>query len=178
MTKKLKQLITNLYAKDEKKVLQTIALLEAEGRAEILSPVCELYLETKNTKVKDKLIEFLSNLSDSSATEVMIGIIRDEKFLGIRQVLLNSMWQSKLDYTPFLADFVAIASEGSFLESFECLTIIENLKGPFQEGQTLEAQLYLKEYLETEKGKDEKRDEIISDIAVMIKDFDRGIVDC
>ena len=63
------------------------------------------------------------------------------------------------------------------MEAFECLTIIENLDGPFEENQTLEAQLYLKEYLENEKGKDESRDELISDIAVLIKDFDWGIDD-
>ncbi len=175
MTKKLKQLISDLFVTDEKKVIKTIKLLEAEGRAEVLRPMCELYLENKSETINGKLIDFLSKLSDSSATPEMIEIIRDEQFMKVRQDILNTMWQSKLDYSPFLADFVAIASEGTFLEAFECLTIIDNLDGPFQENQTLEAQLYLKEYLETEKGKDEQRDEILSDIAVLIRDFDRAV---
>lgn len=177
MTKKLKQLVADLFQKDEKKVIKTITLLEAEGSHEILVPMCELYLENRSETINGKLIDFLSKLSDSSATEEMVNIIRDDKFIGIRQVLLNTMWQSKLDFSPFLADFVAIACEGNFLEAFECLTIIENLEGPFQESQTLESQLYLKEYLETEMKKDEQRDGIISDIAILIKDFDRAIQD-
>lgn len=175
MTKKLKQLVADLFVKDDKKVIKTIKLLEAEGSADVLRPMVELYLENKSDTINGKLIEFLSKLSDSSATEEMINIIRDDKYSRVRQDILNTMWQSKLDYSPFLADFVAIASEGTFLEAFECLTIIDNLEGPFQENQTLEAQLYLKEYLETEKGKEEQRDEIVSDIAVLIRDFDQAI---
>lgn len=177
MTKKLKQLVADLFLKDEKKVIKTITLLEAEGSSDILRPMCELYLENRSVTINGKLIEFLSKLSDSSATEEMVSIIRDEQFAAIRQDILNTMWQSKLDYSPYLAEFVSIACEGTFLEAFECLTIIENLSGPFQENQTLEAQLYLKEYLESEMDKVEQRDEIISDIAVLIKDFDRAIQD-
>jgi len=177
MTVKLKQLVSDLFQPDEKKVLKTITLLEAEGKVEVLRPVCELYLENRSATINSKLIEFLGKLIDTEATAEMIEIIRDEKFEGIRQSLLNTIWQSKLDYSMYLADFVSIACDGGFLEAFECLTIIDNLEGPFQESQTLEAQLYLKEYLETEMGKDPQRDEIISDIAVLIKDFDRAIQD-
>lgn len=177
MTKKLKQLVADLFTTDEKKVIKTIALLEAEGKVEVLRPLCELYAENRSEVINGKILEFLGNLLDSRAGEEMITLIRDEQFLAIRQDLLNTLWQSKLDYSQYLADFVAIACEGTFLEAFECLTIIENLNGPFQENQTLEAQLYLKEYLENEKGKNIQHDEIISDIAVMIKDFDRAIQD-
>ena len=175
MSKKIKQLISDLFQKDDKKVIKTIVLLEGEGDATVIRPICELYLENRSEKVNGKLIEFLSKLSDSSATPEMIEVIRDETFAKVRQDFLNTMWQSKLDYSPFLADFVAIACEGTFLEAFECMTIIDNLEGPFDESQTLESQLYLKEYLETEKGKEKQRDEMVSDIAVLIKDFDRAI---
>ncbi|MEJ6797749.1 MAG: hypothetical protein QNK75_01820 [Crocinitomicaceae bacterium] len=175
MSSKIKQLVSDLFQKDEKKVIKTIVLLEGDGDASVIRPLCELYLENKSEKINGKIVEFLSKLSDSSATKEMIEVIRDEKFEKVRQDLLNTMWQSKLDYTPFLADFVAIACDGSFLEAFECMTIIDNLEGPFEESQTLESQLYLKEYLEAEKGKDKQRDQMVSDIAVLIKDFDRSI---
>jgi len=176
-TKKVQQLIENLSAKEESKVLKTFTLLEADGNEHVLRPVIELYLSNRSEKINEKAIEFLSDLSDSSATPEMIEIIREDKYHTIRRDLLNTMWQTKLDFSPFLADFVAIACEGTFLETFECLTIIENIEGPFQENQILESQLYLKEYLESEKGKDEARDELMSDIAILIRDFDRAIQD-
>jgi hypothetical protein len=175
ITKKVQLLIKDLSSKEEKKILKTLTLLEADGNECVLRPLVELYLENRSENINGKVIEFLSNLSDSSATPEMIEIIREDKYQTIRRDLLNTMWQTKLDFSAFLADFVAIACEGTFLETFECLTIIENLEGPFQENQTLESQLYLKEYLDAEKGKDEARDELMSDIAVLIRDFDRAI---
>ncbi|MBU2020390.1 MAG: hypothetical protein KJ941_12150, partial [Bacteroidetes bacterium] len=82
---------------------------------------------------------------------------------------------NKLDFTAYLPDFVALATEGDFFEAFECLTVIENLEGPFEETQILESQLYLKEFLEGEKGKSEQKDKIVSEIAVLLKDFDQNI---
>jgi hypothetical protein len=163
ITKKVQLLIKDLSSKEEKKILKTLTLLEADGNECVLRPLVELYLENRSENINGKVIEFLSNLSDSSATPEMIEIIREDKYQTIRRDLLNTMWQTKLDFSAFLADFVAIACEGTYLE------------GPFQENQTLESQLYLKEYLDAEKGKDEARDELMSDIAVLIRDFDRAI---
>lgn len=174
-SKRIKQLIADLFSKDDKKVLKTISILEAEGTADVLKPMCECYLEQSSEKVKSKIEEFFNKLSDSSAAPEMVELLRDEALIEMRRMLLGACWQSKLDMSPYLADFVAIATEGSFLEVFECATIVDNLEGPFNEGQILESQLYLKEFLEKDKGKNEQIDELISDIAIHIKDFDRAI---
>ncbi|MGJ8661685.1 MAG: hypothetical protein ACSHXL_06585, partial [Bacteroidota bacterium] len=97
ITKKVQQLIKDLSAKEESKVLKTFALLEADGNEHVLRPVVELYISNRSETVNGKAIEFLSNLSDSAATPEMVEIIRDEKYLSVRQDLLNTMWQSKLD---------------------------------------------------------------------------------
>lgn len=172
---KVKQIVSDLFSKDEKLVLKSIKLLESAGNPNVLTPMCEVYMETESLKVKNKILEFLNKLIDTDSIKVMVEIIRDEKFLPVRRDLLSTVWQNKMDFSDYLADFVAIASEGNFFEAFECWTIIENLEGPFQEAQVLESQLYLKEFLETEMGKSEQKDQIISDIAVLLKDFDRAI---
>jgi hypothetical protein len=171
-TKKVKLLISNLFAQEETKVLKTIALLETEGRAEVIRPLMELYVTNKSAKINSKIVEIFNDLSDSSATPKMIELLRDEEFKDHRAMLSGSCWQNKLDFSPFLADFVALAVEGGFEECFECLTVIESLEGPFEEAQVLESHLHLKEYLDTEKGKDERKDQLMSDIAYYIKDFD------
>lgn len=174
-TKKLKQLISNLFVQDEKKVLQTIALMESEGNSLVLAPLYELYQEKRSGKINSKIEEFFTKLSDSSAAPVIIDLLRKEETSDYRKMLLGTCWQNKLDFSPYLADFVAIASGGDFQEVFECLTIIENLEGPFEETQILESQLYLKEFLETERGKNEQKDEMMSEIAILLKDFDRAL---
>jgi hypothetical protein len=75
-----------------------------------------------------------------------------------------------------LAEFVEIASEGDYLEALECLTIIENLDGPFEEADILEAQLHLKEYLESTTKTDEKSI-LMSEIALLIKNMNEELAD-
>jgi len=102
----------------------------------------------------------------------MIEIVKDSNYLSIRQELLSTMWNNKLDYTYFLPEFVEIAVEGSFMEALECLTIIENLEGPFEERHILESQLHLKEYINDKSPKDPQKAQIMSEIALLIKDYD------
>lgn len=174
-TKRLQQLIKDLDSTSTEKILKTITILEDEGTADVLRPFCESYMKQTSLEVQEKMEDFLNKLSDSSATPAVIDLLRDENFKPMRTVLLGACWQSKLDFSDYLADFVAIASEADFMETFECYTVIENLDGPFNESQILESQLYLKEFLENDKGKNEKVDELMSDIAMRIKEFDQGI---
>ena len=59
--------------------------------------------------------------------EAVFQIIGETDYLPIRQLLLSTIWNSKLDYSYFLPEFVEISIDGDFMEALECLTIIENL---------------------------------------------------
>lgn len=173
--KKTQTLLSKLHGSDEKVILQTIKILEGEGNEHVIKPMFELYKQTKSDKIKMALEEFFNKLSDSSSMLPMIELMREEENPEFRKMLIGACWQSKVDFTPYLADFVSMATSGDFFEAFECLTVIENLDGPFEETQILEAQLYLKEYLEKDKGKVEQRDKMISEIALLLKGFDADI---
>jgi hypothetical protein len=101
----------------------------------------------------------------------MIELVKDTHFIGIRSVLLSTLWNSKLDYSYYLPEFVEIACEGDFMEALECLTIIENMESAFEERHILEAQLHLKDYMENPSPKDPKKAQIMSEIALLLKDF-------
>jgi len=106
----------------------------------------------------------------------MIQVLYDPANLAIRQEVLSTIWNSRLDYSSNLAEFVEIAIEGDYLEALECLTIIENLEGPFEESDILESQLHLKEYLEQGQKNDQKAI-LISEIALLIKNFNEELAD-
>ena len=59
--------------------------------------------------------------------------------------------------------------------ALECLTILENLKGPFEEHQLLEAQLHLREYILSDRTmEDDQKTTIISEIALFVKEQNEG----
>jgi hypothetical protein len=68
-----------------------------------------------------------------------------------------------------------LASQGDFLEALDCLTIIENMSGPFDESQLLESQLLLKEYVEERAPQTDQKAQIMSEIAWFVKEQNDGI---
>ena len=106
----------------------------------------------------------------------MMEIIKDENNKPFQDLILNSLWNSSIDYSAYFSDFVEISCKGQYITALECLTILENLKGPFTEGQILDAQLHLKNYVELENKKDEKAP-LISEIAVFIKNINEQFSD-
>ena len=69
-------------------------------------------------------------------------------------------------------EFVEIEVDGNFMEALECLTIIENLEGTLEERHILESQLHLSDYVKDTDPKDPQKAQIMSEIALLIKDFD------
>lgn len=158
---------------NEVKITAALKALQINGDSSVLSSLADLLLTDLSAKNRQETLEFLSTLNDSSTIDGMIELIREQKYLPIRQELLSTMWNNKLDYSYFLPEFVEIAVDGNFMEALECLTIIENLDGPFEERHILESQLHLKDYLEDTDPKDPQKAQIMSEIALILKDFDR-----
>lgn len=170
---KIKQLVDDLKTGNEVKITAALKALQINGDSSILSSLADLLLTDLSEKNKQEALEFLSTLNDSSTIDGMIELIREQKYLPIRQELLSTMWNNKLDYSYYLPEFVEIAVDGNFMEALECLTIIENLEGPFEERHILESQLHLKEYLEDTSPKDPQKAQIMSEIALILKDYDQ-----
>lgn len=150
--------------------------LKIVGEPSILHPII-LELNTKNHTEKNALIlEFLACLKDRKARSVMMDLIQQAELKEYQQLLLSTIWNSPLDYTDYLEVFVDLALKGDFIITLECLTIIENLDGPFSEKSVMEAQVLLGAYAESNPDKNSQKGMLISEIALLIKDFQR-IVD-
>jgi DNA polymerase III delta prime subunit len=169
---KVKNLLGELLSGNEAKASASIKALQANGDSSILEPMAALLMTDLSAKIREEIVEFLCSLKDSSAVDEMMRLVNDSDYLPIRQQLLSTIWNSKLDYTYFLPEFVEIAVDGDFMEALECLTIIENMTGPVEERHVLEAKLHLREYLEDTDPKDPQKSQIMSEIAMIIKDFD------
>jgi hypothetical protein len=172
-SRKVKQLILDLESGNSVKISAALKLLQVNGTISVLTPLANLLLHPIDEKNKQEILEFFSTLNDSNAVDAMIELIKNDAFLPIRQELLSTMWNSKLDYSYYLPEFVEIAADGNFMEALECLTVIENMEGPFEERHILESQLHLKDYLEDTAPKDPQKAQIMSEIALIIKDFDQ-----
>lgn len=170
---KINTLVQDLFSGNDVKAMAAIKSLQANGDPTVLVHLAELLKTDIPVNLRNEVIQLLNDLLDTEVVPVMMDLLRNEEDSQIRQILLASIWSSKIDYSSFLPDFVAFAIDGDFMEALECLTIIENLEGPFEEQLILESQLHLRDYVQDDAPKDPQKMHIMSEIAVLIKDFDQ-----
>ena len=175
ITKILKNALTDLGSGDSIRMEKGVQVISSKGHIRLIDELMMLLRNAKDKQLQNRISILLSDIQDEDATEVIMRYLNDDEFVGVRKEILNSVWNSKLDYSKFLADFVCLAVEGDFMQSLECLTVIENMLGPFEEHHLLESQLYLQEYHSNKTNANQQKDEIISDIAIFIKEQDEGV---
>jgi hypothetical protein len=158
---KLNQLILDLKSNSESKISSAIVELASIGDLSMIPILIDVMKQQSGTNLQKQVAKLLSDIQISSATEVFIQV--------------PILWESKLDFSEYLADFVEISVSGDYLIALDCLTIMENMLGPFSESQLLEAQLHLKEFAENKVKTDERKNQILSEIALFIKDQNEGV---
>ncbi len=173
---KIASILADISSGDGKKASRAIKSLEQYGDASVIKPIFEvLKSDQLREKNKNELIELLCSIKDTSVIVEVMDILDDGAFESVHSVALSAIWNMKVDFSDYIDDFVLIATNGSFLEALDCLTIIENLEGPFMEENLLECQLHLKNFMESDAPKDEQKMQILQDIAICIKDIDRDL---
>lgn len=175
--KKLVLILDDLKSSKPEKVTLALDSLQVYGDYTIIEPLFQFMLETDNNESKSLVLEFLCNLKDSKSMLMVMDALHQAKFKSIQIEILTTIWNSPLDYSEYLADFVKLAVENDYLIALECLTVLENLDGPFEESSLLESQLYLKDYYEGKHIKSKEKDQFMSEIALLLKDFDRDTLD-
>jgi len=175
---KVNLIIADLNSDDPKKVKKAIKSLEVHGNATAIKPLCEALREgALADDHQAKILELLCSLKDTSVIPEIMDVLDDEELLDVRPLVLTAIWNMKVDFSDYIDDFVHIAAQGSFMEAMDCLTIIENMEGPYMEENILESQLHLKNYLEKGDQSDAQKSEILSEIAIIIKEINMNLMD-
>jgi len=172
---KINQILEDIKLNDPKKVSKSIKSLESHGDSSAILPLANLLLSGMNKKNEEEVVELLCSLKDTSTVVEVMDIIGDDRFLTIRPMMLSTVWNTKVDFSNYIDEFVEIAINGTLMETLECATIIENLEGPFMEENMLECHLHLKNYIESSDPKDEHKAFLLSEIAIKIKDINETL---
>jgi hypothetical protein len=172
---KLNQLVLDLKSDSTSKITAAVTEIANIGDISII-PVLVLVLKNnQDLSIQKQVKELLADIQLSQATEMFMEELKKEEEPDDIKKLLGVFWNSKLDFSDYLADFVEVAIDGDYLIALDCLTVIENMAGPFSESQLLEAQLHLKEFAENKNQSDDRKNQIVSEIALFVKDQNEGI---
>lgn len=170
--KKVQQLLLDIKSGDSTKVIKAIRGLESHGNNSALEPLLEYWKTVTDSDIDRELSEFFASLKDTDSRHEVMEVLLNEETEVFRIKILTSIWNSKVDFSDYLAQFIKLAAEGGFMETLECLTVIENLDGPFEEEQFFESQIALKNYLDNRKSSTDEKAQLMSEIAIILKDLE------
>ena len=167
---KLKEVVKGLKSDDNKEIIKSLRALKIYGDASASPQIFHLLLNHHDDEVGEEVMKLLASLKDTQMESILIDAVKNQKYKDIQQLLLSSMWQSGLNFSEHLLTLVEIALEGDFMVQVECVTIIENLEGPFQEEHIMESLLKLNNFFD-QNVSDERKEKLMKELTIIIKDF-------
>lgn len=167
--KKIEGLLTELASNDEKKQLNAVKSMKTHGNETVVKPLLIVLARTNSEVLKAEITTVLNTIKFTAVPPIIASALVDERFASIRQVLLASVWNSGLDYSPYLTEIVTAATKGEMMDALECITIVENLEQTPTEDQLMEPLLVLKEYFVTNKAETGTKMDLLKEIAVLLQ---------
>ncbi|AEA43043.1 hypothetical protein [Fluviicola taffensis] len=168
---KVGKLITDLQSKEEVKIAGALKAFSVHGHASVIDPIIETWRNGLSKENEALVFDLFQSLKDTSAIEPLMEAFKNPTNSNLQRKLLATFWNSKLDFSDYLADFVLFGIEGDFLDALEAITVIENFEMMAPESAILESQLLLTEYFGQNQGEDQQKDAILTDLALLLKDF-------
>lgn len=168
---KINTLLSDLQSKDEVKIASAIKAFAVHGHATVIEPIIEVWRSGVSAENEALVIDLFQSLKDTSAIEPLMEAFNDPENGNLRRKLVSAFWNSKLDFSDYLADFVLFGIEGDFLDALEVITLIENFETVAPESAILESQLLLTEYFGQTENRNDQKDAILTDLAMLLKDF-------
>lgn len=145
--KKVKELIKELERGNEQQQIKAIKALKTHGNETVIEPLLILLASRPVVEIEEEIIDLLNTTKSTKVPAEIARALGDKRFVEIRQILLTTIWNSGLDYRPYLSEIVTVATEGEMMDALECITIIENLDGELTEEQIFEPLLVLTAYM-------------------------------
>lgn len=165
----IKAAFEKLSSEDPDQVQEAIDFFAASGQIGDMEMLFALYCSASEPSTRGKLFHLLASIGIKGASAKWIEILKRLVNPQHQQMLLNLLWNSKLDFGSELSYFVQLAAGGDYLMAMECLTILENLEGPFDEAHILESQIIVSKALQ-EAGLDSQKRYVLNEINTFICD--------
>lgn len=113
------------------KVPEEVLGVPAKYDRKIIATMVSQLTNPESREIKD---EVLKVLRDGESQELLLEAIGMKDYLKHRQILLAACWESGLDFSKYLLNFITLLGEKAtdILSCLEIVTVIEEMPGPFE----------------------------------------------
>jgi len=148
-----------------------IALLEEKGNLSQLQELVRIYSEETIPSRRFALHSFLASITKKGIREAWMELLKEIQNPKERQQILQVLWNTRLDFSPYLVEFVKWALDGDYQNTLESLIVIEQMEGPFNEEQLLEAQCLVQEFKNSPNVIEERKQVLLNDLIARLDEF-------
>ncbi len=175
VNKKVAQIILQLSSPEPKDVIKAVKSLKMSGNETAIEPLIDLYCTTQNNAVKSEIIDLLNSIKSTKVPAVLIECLANDKYSVARQTMLSSVWNSNLDYTPYLLEIVEATQKGEMMDAMECLTILENMEGTLSEEKIMDALLSMKSYLVENSNDNTPKVDLLREVTLLLTEINNSL---
>lgn len=122
------QIFRDLDSGDTKAVLKAISKIRTEGNPDVIPVIVDVLQSSGDPEIKSAISALLNDLRDKGCVPYLINAIKDKKYSSNLVILVSACWQSALDFTEHLPDFIDVVIHENYLVSLEAISAIENMR--------------------------------------------------
>jgi hypothetical protein len=159
--------LKNLEFGNNAEVLTAIKTIRSEGNENAIPFLVKTLVTNPDPDIKNEISNLLFDLKNEKALPPLIMAILNPENKEYRRILISACWESGLNCSPYLKIFVEMAVASDYLETIECLTVIENMIGPFSLKDLEESMNIAKDAAD----EDELRFDLLNSIWEVLVDF-------
>ena len=175
LNKKVAQIILQLSSPETKDIIKAIKALKMNGDESAIEPLVDLYCKTKNNVIHNEITDLLNSVKSTKVPSILINCLDNPTYSIARQIILSSIWNSNLDYTPFLLQIVEAAQKGEMMDAMECLTIIENMEGTLSEEKIMDAEISMKAYLVENMTDNSPKNDLLKEVTLLLSEINNSL---
>jgi len=107
-------------------VISTIESIKQTSHYEIVDSLFDLYLTTQKNEIKAQLFNLFIDIKDERFVEKLVLSIGKPKFSIISKDLISICWQTGLDFSQHIDQFISKLFTESDEIAIECFSVIES----------------------------------------------------
>jgi hypothetical protein len=177
-SKNIKKILAELESQDAKNVIAAIEKLREAGDESVILSVIKILVNHPLEDVKNAASHFLFDLKNPRVLPTIIAAIQNPENIEYQRILVSACWESSINCSAYLPFFVDLAIISDYIVCLECLTVIENMEGPFDKKELEQAIEKVKNATDDdEEGKYELLNsiwEVLIDFKAVIDDTELG----
>lgn len=169
MSKKITdQINKDFESTDDKVVINALGTVRQKGNKDNMPGIVRL-LGHESEEVKQAATKVLFDLRDNEAIPALLDAFEASHDKNIRNIVLQSLWQSNIQPVNSLSRLVGIATKGSLEECIEVYSIVTNMIDVvIPDGEIMESLLLINNSVDNIKDKHQQQ--LIRDMAGFLQE--------